>query len=98
MCARVADTRIGGSYTSERNTSTLHLKVMRPMFFELCVSLVMVIDGPGHQESMEKPLGGRLIRPTAAQKSIRDHETTRAPTETGPSWDCLLYTSPSPRD
>ena len=59
---------LGGSYTSERNTSTLHFKVMRPIFFELYMSLVIVLDGPVHQESTEKPIRGLLSYLTAAEK------------------------------
>ena len=62
---------LGGSYTSERNTSTLHFKVMRPIFFELYMSLVIIIDGLVHQESTEKPIRGPLSYATAAEKIIR---------------------------
>ena len=44
---------------------------MRPIFFELYMSLVIIIDGLVHQESTEKPGKGLLIYATAAQKSIR---------------------------
>ena len=70
-CARVADARKGGGPTSERNTSTLHFKVIRTIFFELCVSLVIILDRPVHQESTKNPGKGPLSYPTAAQKSIR---------------------------
>ena len=62
---------LGGVCTSERNTSTLHFKVIRTIFFELCVSLVIILDRPVHQESTENPGKGPLSYPTAAQKSIR---------------------------
>ena len=62
----------GGVCTSERNTSTLHFKVIRTIFFELCVSLVIILDGPVHQESTGEPLVGPFAHPFAAQKSIRD--------------------------
>ena len=76
LCVHEWPTRVmGGVYTSERNTSTLHLKVIRPMFFELCVSLAMVIDGPVHHESTEKPIRGPLSYPTAAEKIISDRRT-----------------------
>ena len=65
----------GGVCTSERNTSTLHFKVIRTIFFELCVSLVIILDRPVHQKSTEKPGKGPLSYPTAAQKSIRYRET-----------------------
>ena len=70
-CARVADARKGGGPTSERNTSTLHFKMIRTIFFELCVSLVIILDRPIHQESTENPGKGPLSYPTAAQKSIK---------------------------
>ena len=67
LCVHEWPTRVrGGVCTSERNTSTLHFKVIRTIFFEFCVSLVMILDGPEHQEPMEKPLGSHLSRPTAA--------------------------------
>ena len=59
-CSRVADARTGGVCTSERNTSTLHFKVIRTIFFELCVSLVIVLDMPVHHQSTEKPGKGPL--------------------------------------
>ena len=65
----------GGGPTSERNTSTLHFKVIRTIFFELCVSLVIILDMPVHQESTEKPGKGPLSYPTAAQKSIKYRRT-----------------------
>ena len=55
--------------------STLHFKVIRTIFFELCVSLVIILDRPVHQESTEKPGKGPLSYPTAAQKSIRDRRS-----------------------
>ena len=61
----------GGGPTSERNTSTLHFKVIRTIFFELRVSIVIIIDKPVHQESTEKPGKGPLSYPTAAKKSIK---------------------------
>ena len=67
----------GGVCTSERNTSTLHFKVIRTIFFELCVSLVIILDKPVHQESTEKPGKGQLSYPIAAQKSIRDRRESR---------------------
>ena len=70
-CARMADARKGGVCTSERNTSTLHFKVIRTIFFELCVSLMIILNRPVHQESTEKPGKGPLSYPTAAQKSIK---------------------------
>ena len=78
-CARVADARKGGGPTSERNTSTLHFKVIRTIFFELCVSLVIILDRPVHQESTEKPGKGPLSYPIAAQKSIRDRRKHLVP-------------------
>ena len=59
---------LGGSYTSERNTSTLHFKVMRPIFFELYMSLVIILDGLVHQKSTEKPINGPSSYATAAGK------------------------------
>ena len=66
---------LGGVCTSERNTSTLHFKVIRTIFFELCVSLVIILDMPVHQEFTENPGKGPLSYPTAAQKSIRYRRT-----------------------
>ena len=74
-CARVADARKGGSPTSERNTSTLHFKVIRTIFFELCVSLVIILDRPVHQKSTEKPVNCPLSYATAAGKIISASKT-----------------------
>ena len=68
----------GGVCTSERNTSTLHFKVMRPIYIEFYVFLVMILDMLVHQESTEKPKKGPLSYPTAAQKSIRYRRTLLA--------------------
>ena len=74
----------GGVCTSERNTSTLHFKGIRTIFFEWCVSLMIMLDRQVHQEPTEKPGKGPLSYPTAAQKSIRYRETSkRAATELG---------------
>ena len=67
----MADARLGGVlYIGERNTSTLHFKVMRPIFFELHMSLVIILDGLLHQESTENPIRGPLSYATAAGKII----------------------------
>ena len=49
--------------------------MIRTIFFELCVSLVIILDRPVHQKSTEKPGKGPLSYPTAAQKSIRYRRT-----------------------
>ena len=40
--------------------------------FGLYVLLVMIIDGPGHRESTERPINGPLRYMTEAKKIIRD--------------------------
>ena len=63
---------MGGSSTSGRSKGTWYIYVMITYFFGLCVLLVMVLDGPGHQESTAGPITVPLSPPIAAQKIIRD--------------------------
>ena len=49
-----------------------HIWVMTTRLFWLCMLVMMILDGPGHQESTARPLEGPLSHGTAGAKIIRD--------------------------
>ena len=97
-------TRIRGGvlHRSEIQVRYICFKVIRTIFFELCVSLVMILDRPIHQESTENPEKGPLSYPIAAQRAIKDRRTgcvvqeSKQRKSSGSSWSPVQHTGPAP--